>query len=1196
MSIIRVNINNREFTAHKGSTILDIALNNGIDIPNLCHDTRMKPYGACGICVVEIDGFPKLSRACSTIASDGMIIKTDTPRTIAARKTALRLLASDHRGDCRPQCVNACPGHTDCQGYVGLVANGQYEEAIKLVKDVIPLPASIGRVCPHPCETQCRRGKVEEPIAIADIKRFLGDMDIKNGTYFPEVKKQTGKTIAVVGSGPAGISAAYFLAMRGHKVVIFEDQPYPGGMLRYGIPQYRLPKEILDAEIDTLRKMGVEIKCNVKLGEDISIAYLRKTYDSVFIAIGAWDSSKLGCTGQDMEGIMGGIEFLKKATLAEPIYLGEKVVVIGGGNTAMDVARTAVRLGAESVKVLYRRTREEMPAEKIEIEEAEEEGVSFHYLVAPVEIVGDGKRAKGIRCQRMKLGEADKSGRRTPVPMLGEEITFDADLIVSAIGQKVNAENVKELETTNRGNISANPFTFETSVTGVFAGGEAVTGPKIAIEAIAQGKNAAQVIDGYLNGLIVPVANPSYIVQDDITKSDFKHIERQSREQQIVMEPAKRKLSFSPISETFSTDKAVNEANRCLECGCHDYFECKLIKYIGKYNIDTEALSGEKHRREEMNSHPFIVRNPDKCILCGLCYRACDEIMGVTALGLEARGFDTKVIPEFNLPLEESICISCGQCVDVCPTGACMEREAVKKQVPVAFNNVNSVCNYCGAGCNMVLQTKGDLVFKALPDKSRDEGLLCARGRFGISHINDENRIIKPIIRGKESCLEVELEEAIALIAKKLQLITGRYGKDSVAIFASPRFTNEEAFIIKKISDKLNTEFVGTMSEGDVAGTESVLGYNASSNSYEELYSADLIISIGNVAENQPIMGIKIKMASSQGAKLISISNKPTRMEEWADKSISIGNDFGFLKGMIKGLIDLGYVNRRDIESITKNYDELLRYVETEKVSEEVLNIARMYGESKKPIIVIDDYTVTTDAFRLVADMAVISGKIGKPHRGIIIVRSKSNTQGFIDLGLKSPGKLMMDSIVKGRVKAAVIIGEDIAAVDKEAQTYLRKLDFLADFDMFMTDTAEISNVVVPISSFAESEGTLTRSDRKIQRINAAVKPLNGKSTFDILLRLAQYLGVNIKDMNHTLEMISFEVPAYSGHYIASIKGEEIYTPNTRDNINGEQVLYTQGFNKEDKKAHLAVPLGERMFKEKKIYDTIQMRFEEILK
>lgn len=1195
MALVRVNINNREFTANEGSSILKIALENGIEIPNLCYDEKVKPYGSCGLCVVEVDENPKLVRACSTAAVDGMIIRTDTPRTIAARKTALTLLSSDHRGDCRPPCVNACPAHTDCQGYVGLIANGQYEEAIKLVKGVIPLPSSIGRVCPHPCETACRRGNVEEPIAIADLKRFLGDIDIEKGTYVPELEEPTGKKVAVVGSGPAGISSAYFLAMKGHQVTIYEDKPYPGGMLRYGIPQYRLPKELLDAEIDTLKKMGVEIKCNIKLGEDITISYLQKAYDAVFIAIGAWSSVNMGCEGEHVQGVMGGIEFLRKATLAEPMYLGEKVVIIGGGNTAMDVARTAVRLGAEQVQVLYRRTREEMPAEEIEIIEAEEEGVEFTFLVAPIEITEENERVKAVRCQKMKLGAVDKSGRRSPEPIPGEEALFEADLVVYAIGQKVNAENVKELEITKKGTISANPNTFETNLAGVFAGGEAVTGPKIAIEAIAQGKNAAHVIDGFLNGLITPVANPSYIEQEDLTPEDFKAAEKQSREHLKVLPAKTRKLSFRVISETFEEKEALKEASRCLECGCHDYFECKLVKYIGKYKIDTKALKGEIHRTKEEDTHPFIIRNSEKCILCGLCFRACEEVMGITALGLEDRGFDSKVIPEFGLPLEESSCISCGHCVDVCPTGACMEKEAVRKQVPVELENTESVCNYCGVGCSLVYQSKGNLVFKALPDKASEEGLLCSKGRFGIKHINDENRLRKPIVRGKHDSAEVDFEDAIALVAKKVQLIRGQYGHNSVAFFASPRFTNEEAFIIRKIAEKMDTAKVGTMSESDFAGTESVLGYNASSNSYDELYNTDLIISVGDIAENHPIMGIKMKAAAGNRAKLVSISNSATRLGECADISLKLDNDLEFLKSFIKSLIDMGYADKSKIEKTANGFEGLLAYVKDAADNEAAAKIAKLYGEAKKAIIVVDDDTVSTEAFKLFADAAVITGKIGKPHRGIIIVRSKCNTQGFVDMGIKTPSKQMLQGIESGEIKAAVILGEDLAGADESTRQLLGKLEFIAVLDIFMTETAKLAHVVIPIGSVAESEGTFTRSDRKIQKINSAIKPLTGRTTFDILSRLGQHLGVNINDIRQAAELISVEIPSYSGLFAAMVKNKDIYTPNTRDNIDGEQVLYTEGFNTEDKKADLSIPEDEHMFRERKIYDTVQMQFEQYL-
>jgi len=1191
VDMIRVNINSRELTAQAGETILTIALANGIEIPNLCYDNRMKIYGACGVCVVEVDGIPKLLRACSTIAVDGMIIKTDTERTLAARKIAFELMASDHRGDCRPPCVSACPAHTDCQGYVGLIANGQYEEAIKLTKDVIALPASIGRICPHPCETECRRQNVDSPVAIAELKRFLGDIDISNGTYVPEMKPQSGKKVAVIGAGPAGISCAYFLARYGHQVVIYENQPYAGGMLRYGIPEYRLPKEILDAEINTLTKMGVEIKYNIKLGEDISLLYLKKIYDAVFVAIGAWESSSMGCEGQDMEGVLGGIEFLGKVTNSEPLYMGNKVIVVGGGNTAMDVARTAVRLGAKHVQVIYRRTKDEMPAEKIEISEAEEEGVEFTFLVAPVEIIGDGTRAKAVRCQKMALGEPDASGRRSPKPIPGEEVTLEADLILSAIGQQVNARSIKELEVAKRGNIVVKSNTFETNMEGVFAGGEAATGPKIAIAAIAQGNNAAKVIDSYLNGQIIPVAEPSYITQTDLTEQDFAHIAKQDRQHGFVVDEEKRKLSFSAISETFTEEAALKEASKCLECGCHDYFECKLINYIGKYNINTKAFVGEVHKREEAQTHPFIVRNPDKCILCGQCIRACEERLGVTALGLEKRGFDSKVIPEFNLPLEESSCISCGQCIDVCPTGACMEKAAVPKQVPVEFDNVNSVCNYCGVGCNIILQSKGNLVFKSLPDRTQDEGVLCVNGRFGISFVNDPGRIKTSLVRRKNESLEVSLEEALTLTSKNLQLIQGQYGQDSVGILASPRFTNEEAFILKKVAAKLGTTFIGTMAEKDISGTESVLGCNASSNSYDELFSTDLIISVGNIAENNPVMGVKIKTAAQKKAKLVSISDGQTRMADCANVSLILENSLDFIKSLIKALLDGGYVNQANLENSTINLASLSDFVKDAPASEDASKLAKMYGDAKKAIIVIDDSIVSADAIKLLADVAVLTGKIGKPHSGIILMRSNCNSQGFIDMGINVPGMQIIDQINAGKIKAALIIGEDPAGTNPALAETLKKLEFVATLDLFETATTALSNIVIPIGSFAESQGTFTRSDRKIQTINPAIKPVNQNTVFSTLAKLGQYLDIKIETVKQATLLLSSEVPTYSGLYLTQGSDAAIFTPNSRSNPVGSQVLYTDGYAKSDKKAVLSVPEGNKMFVEKQVYDTIQKKF-----
>jgi formate dehydrogenase major subunit len=279
----KININGREFEAYPGQTILEVAREHGIAIPTLCYDDRLKIYGGCGLCVVESQAGGRLLRACATQVSPGMIIFTDSPRVRAARKMTLEFLLSDHIGDCQGPCTRVCPAHTDVQGYVGLIANGQYREAVRLLKERLPIPASIGRVCPHPCETACRRQLIEEPIAIANLKYFVADADLLGANpYIPEIKPATGKKAAVVGAGPAGLTAAFYLARDGHQVEVFDAMPRGGGMLRYGIPEYRLPKAIVDKEIDLISRMGVKFTFNTRIGSDISLDYLTREYDAVF--------------------------------------------------------------------------------------------------------------------------------------------------------------------------------------------------------------------------------------------------------------------------------------------------------------------------------------------------------------------------------------------------------------------------------------------------------------------------------------------------------------------------------------------------------------------------------------------------------------------------------------------------------------------------------------------------------------------------------------------------------------------------------------------------------------------------------------------------------------------------------------------------------------------------------------------------
>ena len=681
--MLNLTINGKNITVEEGTTILQAAKDNGIYIPTLCYDDAVKVYGACGLCVVEAEGIPKLLRSCSAKCSEGMVVNTESKRVVQSRKIAMELLMSAHDGDCVAPCQLNCPARTDCQGYVGLIANGEYEAALKLIKNKVSLPASIGRVCPHPCETACRRGKVDEAINIAQLKAFAADMDLNSDNYLPEKDAPTGKKIAIIGGGPAGLTAAYRLAISGHEVTVYDMMEKMGGMLRYGIPQYRLPKEVLDKEIAIIEKLGVKMINGVKLGKDFTVASLKAQNDAVIVAVGAWKSSSMRTPGEELDGIYGGIDFLRAVALKQEINIGDKVVICGGGNTAMDACRTAVRLGAKEVYCVYRRTRNEMPAEDIEITEAEEEGVQFKFLTNPISFNGKDGKVKSVTLQLMELGEPDASGRRRPVAIEGKTEELDVDSVIVAIGQKLVNEDVSELKLTDRGNIEADIDTFKTNIEGVFAIGDATNrGASIAIEAIGEANRCALSIDAYLNGEDIETRVP-YISRRDEELIDFQSKEKCPARKPKVLPAAERKNNFDEVCLGYTEEDAKAEASRCLECGCKEYYKCKLLSVAQRYDIHPERFKGEMPQKYTADSNEFIERNSAKCILCGLCVRSCKEVMNISAIGLLGRGFKTEVAPAFNLPLDQTKCTNCGLCVELCPTGALTEKSALKKQVPL---------------------------------------------------------------------------------------------------------------------------------------------------------------------------------------------------------------------------------------------------------------------------------------------------------------------------------------------------------------------------------------------------------------------------------------------------------------------------------------------------------------------------------
>ncbi len=1214
MEKIKLTIDGKEITARANQTILEVIQENRLaEIPTLCHDPKLPAYGSCYLCVVEVEGFAKLVPSCSSPVADKMIVHTDNPRIREARKTALELLLSNHYADCLAPCQQTCPAGVDVQGYIALIAMGKPQEAVRLIKETNPLPLVCGRVCVRECEVACRRNRVDERVGIDYLKRFATDIDIED-PWTPQVPEKNGRKVAVVGGGPAGLTCAYYLVLKGYAVTLFEKAAHLGGMLRYGIPEYRLPKQLLDKEISWITNLGVDVKTNSALGTDFSIEDLKEQgFDAIYLAFGAQKAKAMRLPREDkIKGVLGGIDFLWQLQCeAKPEIYGN-VVVVGGGNTALDAARTARRLGAAKDTLLYRRTRNEMPAHPMEIDAALEEGVELILLSAPTELVEENGRLKALTCIRMELGEPDASGRRSPVPKAGSEYSLPCDFVISAIGQDVDLcglQKDSQLKSTKYNTLVFHEGTFETSLPGVFTGGDMATGPAVAIDAIAHGKIAANAIDHFISSGKA-AGNPKEFISrkeafGDISDNDFADFVKIAKEKMPELPAAARARTFEEVELGFSAAQASSESARCLECGCSAYFDCSLRKHAVDFGVDIAKFVGEVNKYAVDHAHPFITLDPNKCIACGRCVRTCGEVLRVTALGFVHRGFKSVVRPAMEKKLLETCCISCGNCIAACPTGAIAESLPFVKPGPWAGKKVETICHFCSIGC--VLQynifAPGIYAVTAAGNNNHNRGYLCHKGRFGYRYMLDKDRLRQPQVRKGSTLHFATWDEALEKAANGIKAVIRKHGPEAVAIAASPRLSNEELFQLKEWQQLgLQSENIGSFSAmlnpGEHGALDDMLGLTASTTTMDEFVHADLIVLCNaELTEENLVADLKIKEAVRNGTRLITISSSQNPLATISDLWLNAkkGSSTALIAGLANALIKGKKTNPEFIAARTENFakykssiasmdmkrtlaatsigkDKFLRAVE---MLSQAANIIFIYGINQMTDRAKDD-------LKALGNLLLQSGRIGKPGNGLLLIREYANSQGLYDMGIGQTSLALMKKIKSGKIKALLAFGEDPLA-SSVGKSLLAKMEWTVVVDFFKTKTAGSASVVLPLSSPIEDHGTYTTCDRRVQDSVAVLPPLAGKTNLEIIAALAGKIGMDINETQaHEIrKKIASKNPYYQEIAAGGFWGKDLFSAAfptatgkakfqpiaidlTANRRTGESVLSTSAFIKRE--------------------------------
>jgi len=1174
---VKIKINGQPVEAKPHQTILEVVQEQGLDsIPTLCHSPELDPYASCFLCVVEVKGRPNLVPACATRVAPDMEITTSNERIRASRQTALELLLSNHYADCVSSCMDGCPASVDAQGYIALSAMGLPREAVDLIREANPLPAVCGRVCVRKCEIVCRREDVDRSVGINAIKRFVTDAP---GIYdeVPPCAPATGKSIGIVGAGPAGLTTAWFLGLAGHKPILYEANSRSGGMLRYGIPEYRLPDEVMDAETDYICRAGAEIKYNTRVGVDVQLDQLMEQHDAVFLGAGAWTGKPMGLKGEfETEGIVDGVSFLFEMA-EERRRLSGVIVVVGGGNTAMDVARTAWRLGADKVIVLYRRTRAEMPADELEIEDCIEEGIEIMELAAPVGIIDEQGKLKGLSCIRMKLGEPDDSGRRRPVPLEGSEFELSCQLAVAAIGQSPVLEGLEramgqELGISRWNTIDVDLNTMCTNIEGVFAGGDAADdGPTVVIDAIRDGQRAARAINAYFKGEELP-GRPFAVRKEFWSKpgqAELGEVQESPRHEVNQIEVEERRDSFMEVASGFDWEDNIHETARCLACGCVRFADCDLRLYAEEYGVDMDHFKGYVRKHKVDDRHPYIIYDPNKCILCARCVRTCEQVLPLAALGLVGRGFRTEMRPALNDPLVETSCVSCGNCIDACPTGALETKLPFPGRASLATSDAVSTCGFCSLGCDINVKSFSDGRYY-LEAAGEPGSYLCRYGRYGYELFIKQNRILAALTREEHARKVVPLTDALAQTVAGLREIAEQHGPEQVAVFVSPDLTNEELYLAARIAREgigtnniASLSLLGTGKETNVL--DASLGFTASTSDLSCLNDADLIICNNTSMEaDHLILAVDLISAVKRGAKMI-VTNSTLDL---SDKLLSElvmdpmrGRSALLWNGVIQLLIEDGYLPAAKIEQMTGGGEFLRgREFSLEQVidqtgvdEEQIRQAAASVREARKVVFVHSSDRLQDQApydMRTLANFVLLLRAVGVEAE-LLLPRNNSNSAGLTISGadpLFLPGRQaanglpgaatsaeLRDLLAEGTIRGALIIGEDPLGWNRTSG-WFQNLQFLAAMDWTDTETTHYADVVLPGSTYLETAGTRCNYLGEVERFEQVITPPPQVSGREVLSRLAEGFGLTgaAEAVDSLIELLQPELGRAATYYLNS--------------------------------------------------------------